>query len=241
MANIFTDQPREPRILIQGTSFIHGAAAQETFRMWADLILRLNPGTDVLVIDSASPMELPYYAPPLKYKILEDNIGHLARGGRDGWGRAFTAGVRYAIDRGYEWLANIECDILFAKPIEPIFARMVRSGVKCCAPMASPFQFSETGLSFWSVDYLRRENIMERYDWEHPPANGLLPEQRIDAICDEDMWILPARGFRNDQRWSAEQMMAAFPHGIDWVTHCELPVSRRFLEMNNLLGEVEHV
>lgn len=220
------------KTLIVGTSYIQGAASAETFRLWAELILRLNPGTDVLVVDSASPMELPYFPPPLKYLPFTDNIGHLSRGGQDGWGRAFSTAVTYAIDHDYVWLASVECDILFSRPVEEIFAKMSRANVKCCAPMAFPYQFTETGLSFWSVQYLKEIDLVGRYNWAKPPGNGLLPEQRIDTICEEDMFALPLRGFRNDVRWTAEQMQQAFPNGVDWVTHADLPLLRRFLEMN---------
>lgn len=222
------------RTLILGTSHIHGSAAAETFRIWADLTLRLNPGTDILVVDSASPMELPYFAPPLKYRLLPDNIGHLSRGGRDGWGRAFMTGAEHAIERDYDWMVNIECDLLFARPVAETIGKMARHGVLCAAPMAYPYQFTETALSFWSVPYLLMSGLVERYDWENPPLNGLLPEQRIDAICAAEMFALPLRGMRNDQRVSPDQLRAMFPHGIDWIHHADLPVLRRFLEMNGL-------
>ena len=228
------------KILIIGTSYIHGAAASEMFRLWADTTLRLNPDADILVVDSASPMELPYYPPPLKYLNLPDNVGHLARGGKDGWGRAFSAGIGYAIRNEYEWVANIECDMLCAVPVEEIFAKMIRAGVKCCAPMAMPYHFTETGCSFWSVPYLAKSKLVETYDWQNSKPTGPLPEQRIDAICAEDMFALPMRGMRNDARYNADQIQAMFPFGIDWITHCELPVARRFMEMNKL-GEVEYV
>lgn len=221
------------RVLILGTSYIHGAAAAATFRLWADLILKLNPGTDVLVVDSASPMEVPYYEPPMKYRVLEDNIGHLSRGGGDGWGRAFATGVQYAIEHDYDWLANIECDVLFAHPVAETIGKMSRHGVLCAAPMAMPYQYTETGLSFWSVPYLRMSGLIEKYDWEHPPQNGLLPEERVDQICSAEMFALPMRGFRNDTRWSVEQVQRMFPRGIDWIHHAELPVLKRFLEMND--------
>lgn len=220
------------KTLIVGTSHLHGAAAVETFSMWADLTLKLNPDTDILVVDSASPMPVPYYPPPLKYLLLPDNIGHLARGGRDGWGRAFAAGVNYAIERDYDWIANIECDILFARPVAETIAKMSRHGVLCAAPMAMPYQFTETGLSFWAVPYLKMSGLIERYDWENPPPNGLLPEQRIDALCAEEMFALPFRGFRNDMRVNAEQLRRMFPAGIDWITHSDLPVLRAFMEIN---------
>lgn len=223
----------DEKTLIVGTSYVQGAAASELFRMWADLTTRLNPGVDVLVIDSASPQILPVtrWSQSFDLTSFNTNIGHLSAGGRDGWGRAFSAGVRNAIDFGYTWLANIECDLLFARPVAEVIAKMVRNGVKAAAPMAIPYQFIETGLSFWNVDYLREIDLIGRYDWEHPPTNGLLPEQRIGEICAGEMFALPLRGFRNDTRMSAEQLPRLFPTGIDWITHVELPVARKFLEM----------
>jgi hypothetical protein len=222
------------RALILGTSYLHGAAAAETFRMWATMTLKLNPGTDILVVDSGSPMEVPYFAPPMKYKLLEDNIGHLHRGGKDGWGRAFATGITHAIEHEYDWVANIECDILFARPVSEIIDKMARHGVVCAAPMAMPYQFTETGLSFWSVPYLKEHDVIGRYDWQNPPNTTLLPEQRIDAICAGEMFALPLRGMRNDMRVNPEQLQRMFPQGIDWLTHSDLPCLRRFMEMNKL-------
>ena len=218
--------------LIAGTSYLHGAAAAETFRLWADLALKLNPGTDILVVDSASPSDVSYYPPPVHYLQLGDNIGHLARGGRDGWGRAFASLVGYAIEREYEWVASIECDVLFAHPVESVFEKMRRSGVKCCAPMASPYQFTETACSFWNVAYLKESKLVERYDWETSLPIGLLPEQRIDSLCAADMFALPMRGLRNDFRYDPNQLQRMFPYGIDWIHHSDLGGLRWFLEVN---------
>jgi hypothetical protein len=220
--------------LIVGTSYVHGAAAAEIFSMWAALIRRLNPGVDVLVLDSCSPTPLPVdkWTRDFDCISLSDNIGHLTHGGLDGWGRVFSLGVAHAIKCGYDWLANIECDLLLARPVEEIFAKMVRANVKCCAPMAMPYQFTETACSFWSVPYLREIDLIGKYDWRNQPPNGLLPEQRIDAICADEMFALPLRGMRNDTRVSADQLRRMFPTGIDWIHHAEIPVLRAFLEMN---------
>lgn len=219
------------RTLIVGTAYVQGGAAAEMFRVWVELTTRLNPGMDILVVDSASPMELPYFPPPLKYLNLEGNVGHLSRGGKDGWGRAFSAGVTYAIEKNYDWLVSTECDLFFAKPVSSVIDKMSRSGVKCCAPIAQPYSFTETGLSFWSVPYLKEIDLVGEYDWQNPPNNGLVPEQRVDLICDANMFALPLRGFRNDARCGPDQLPRMFSGGIDWITHAEIPVIRRFLEM----------
>ena len=220
------------KTLIVGTSYVQGAVGLTTFRMWADMTARLNPAIDLLVVDSASPTFLGG-DPAYNLVRLENNIGHLSRGGRDGWGRAFTAGLLNAIESGYDWVVHIECDLLFARPVAEVIDKMCRSGVRAAAPMAMPYQFIETALSFWNVAYLKEIDLIRRYDWENPPAKGLLPEQRIGDICAGELFALPLRGFRNDMRMNADQMQRSFPTGIDWITHCELPVLKRFAEMQN--------
>ena len=224
------------RTLIIGTSYVQGAASAETFRMWVGLTRRLNPDCEILVIDSASPSIPPRNYPNFPFRMINfpDNIGHLSRSGRDGWGRAFTAGLQHAIDERYDWVVHIECDLLFARPVSEVIDRMVRNSVRAAAPMAIPYQFVETALMFLSVPYIREIDLIGRYDWEHPSANGLLPEQRIGAICAEAMFALPLRGFRNDMGVSAVQLERMFPQGIDWIHHAELPVLRKFMEMQNV-------
>lgn len=229
------------RTLIVGTSYVQGAAAAEVFRMWADLTRKMNPGVDILVIDSNSPTPTPP-VPDTQFSLIRcaDNIGHLFKGGRDGWGRSFTVGLDWATDQDwdsdqvydYDHVAFIECDLLFARPVSEVINRMAAHGVKAAAPMAFPYQFTETALMFFSVPYLREIDLIGKYDWEHPPSNGLLPEQRVQAICADAMFALPLRGFRNDMRVTADRLPAMFPQGIDWITHAELPVLRKFLEMN---------
>lgn len=220
------------RTLIFGTSYVHGAAAAEVFRMWSIITRELNPASDILIVDSNSPTPFKP-CPDTGFSLMRmaDNIGHLSRGGLDGWGRAFSAGLQHAIDREYDYVAHIECDLLFARPVAEVIAKMVASGVRAAAPMAMPYQFIETALCFFSVPYLREVDLITRYDWEHPPANGLLPEQRIAAICDDALFALPLRGFRNDMGVSANQLPRVFQTGIDWITHAELPVLRKFTEM----------
>lgn len=225
--------------LIFGTSYVHGAAAAETFWMWADVLTRVNPDTDLMVIDSCSP-DFPmaksdgHVGRWQLFQGFSDNIGHLSRGGQDGWGRAFSQGLRTAIKRGYEWVVHIECDLLFARPVAEVIGKMARNGVRAAAPMAIPYQFIETALSFWNVAYLREIDLIGRYDWEHPPANSMLPEQRISDICAGEMFALPLRGFRNDMRRPASELPRLFPQGIDWIHHAELDVLRKFVEMQDV-------
>lgn len=225
------------KTLIFGTSYVHGAAAAEVFRMWATMTRRLNPDTDVLVVDSCSPTPLPVERWTSQFTAVrfQENIGHLSRGGRDGWGNAFSFGLDHAIAGKYDYVAHIECDLLFARPVAEVIAKMVANGVKAAAPMAIPYQFIETALCFFSVPYLREISLISRYGWQHPPPhNDPLPEQRIGQICAGELFALPLRGLRNDMGMNAQQLQQSFPTGIDWITHAELPVLRKFVEMNDV-------
>lgn len=220
------------KTLIFGTSYVHGTAALTGFRMWQEMTDRLNPDTDIMIVDSASPMFLGA-DPSFDLVQLDNNIGHLSRRGADGWGRAFMVGLENAIDQGYDYVAHIECDLLFARPVADVISKMAANGVMAAAPMAMPYQFIETALCFFSVPYLREVNLIDRYDWEHPPADRL-PEQRIADICADALFALPLRGFRNDMGVSAAQLPRLFPQGIDWITHADLPVLRAFVEMQGV-------
>jgi hypothetical protein len=63
--------------------------------------------------------------PRLQVYRFPDNIGHLARGGKDGWGRAFCKGLEMAIDGQYDYVVHIEGDSLFKRPVLPIIRQMM--------------------------------------------------------------------------------------------------------------------
>ena len=87
----------------------------------------------MLVVDSASP-DMPSIE-GLEVLQLGDNIGHLKLTGRDGWGRAFCAGLQRAIDGRYDWAVHIETDLLFARPVADVIGKMGSVGVDVAAPL----------------------------------------------------------------------------------------------------------
>jgi hypothetical protein len=218
------------KTLVFGTSYVQGAVAAEVFRMWRELTRVSNPGVNTIVVDSASPGMARWEGRPL-WEGFDDNIGHLSKSGRDGWGRAFTHGLRYAITNGYEWAVHIECDLLFARPVAETIAKMEKYGVKIAAPLALPHQFVETALMFVNVPWAVENRLIERYDWENPPPDRL-PEWRIQDIAGDALFTLPLRGMRNDQNVPAERLAGFFPDGVDWITHADLPALREFMRMN---------
>jgi glycosyltransferase involved in cell wall biosynthesis len=219
------------KTLIVGTSYVHGASAATVFGLWAKTVRALNPDTDVLVVDSKSPTALPDHG--FRQHTFPENIGHRSLNGKDGWGRAFVYGLQWAMDQDYEWVVCMDCDLLFARPVAETVEKMARYGVRCAAPMAFPYQFTETALSFWNVGYLKEIDLIGKYDWQ-TPKTVLNPEQHIDNICKDAMFALPFRGMRNDGRITGQHLRMAFQNGIDWITHAELPILKLFLEMNGL-------
>lgn len=160
--------------------------------------------------------------------------------GGDGWGRAFTQGLRFAIEEKFEWVVHIECDLLFALPVDVCIHRMKANGVRAAAPMAIPHPMIETGLMFMEVAYMEEIEFISKYDWEHPPpyqgAKTAWPELRVEQILGERFMPLPLRGARNDfGQITPANMETLFPHGIRWLTHANTATYRKFLQMNGML------
>jgi hypothetical protein len=216
------------RTLVFGTSYVSGQPSRYLFTQWLDLVTKLNPGADILVVDSASP-DLPETG---RANVLQlgDNIGHLNKTGRDGWGRAFCAGLNHAVHGGYDWVVHIETDLLFRNSVTPTVGKMSRSGVKIAAPVAHPYLFMETALMFLSVSYIRDSDLVARYDWESV-RQPELPEARLEGLVSDDLFLLPLKGLRNDM---TEVGVKGFPAWLDWITHAEPGVFREFIRVNGL-------
>lgn len=216
-------------ILIFSTSYVGDFARRDLVKLWAKVTTKLNPNTDILLIDSASPvdprqfLEWPEYqdgeiAPRRIYRF-DDNIGHLNISGQDGWGRAFCKGIQIAIDDGYDFIAHIDSDLIFCKPVRPIVDKMMNIGVNVAMPMSHPYMFTETAVLFVSVPYLKEINFIQKYDWQKP-KNGKLPEIRCEEIFADELFCLPLRGMRNDGNFiNWQNFDKSFPYGLDFFTH----------------------
>lgn len=213
--------------LIIGTSYVKDATDLWVFRQWLHLNRTLNRHADIVVIDSDSPVPMDAAGFPdadgERLIQLGDNIGHLSRTGRDGWGRAFCEGL--AASAGYDWVIHIETDLLLARPVQQVVDRMEISAVEVCAPWALPYPFVETALMWFDAHWVRKHDLVQRYDWEN--GRGL-PERRIEEIAGGDLWIAPLRGLRMDV---ARQEL---PMTLDWVTHATVAQYRQFLRQNGL-------
>lgn len=226
-----TNLPRVSDTLILGTMYLADQQALWLARHWARITRRLNPDAYIAIVESQS--ELSGRDFPVDTHMVIENIGHMSKNGRDGWGRALTEGIRLALFETMTWLAVIECDLLFARPVASVFDKMAffRPSIPAVMPVARPHEFIETGLMFLYVPYLKEIDFIGQYDWEH---TNEVPERKIERILEP--FSLPLRGLRNDHHLlTAANMAQTFPVGIDYLTHCrDAGVYRRFMELNGL-------
>ena len=75
----------------------------------------------------------------------------------------------------------------------------------------------ETGLMFFSVDYLKRIDFIRRYDWpsrtKHPT-----PEAVIRGLLGADLRMMRWRAMRGDKHEITAANVAMLD--LDWLTHC---------------------
>lgn len=208
-----------PRTMIFGTTYVDTEEKHKLIRQWAKLHHELNPRADFMLVDSASPVGHLVDEPKMFVWMFADNIGHLSKGGKDGWGRAFCQGLEIAIERGFDYVVHIEGDSLFRLPVEPIIAEMRAKGIKVASVPVGYGQnqrstWVETGLMFFDVAWLKKINFIERYDWPHRTAVPQ-PEVVIRKICGDDLVIMPWKAERADK----DEITADNVLEFDWVTH----------------------
>lgn len=184
-----------------------------------------NRNCTTLLVDSNSPM-LPHVPRDVEYYTFPDNIGHLSHGGRDGWGRAFCHGLSYAVAENYDWVVHVEGDSLCKLDLDAVAESLELSGA-CVGtiPLSSWIAQIETGLMFFSVDWLRTSRLVQRYDWS-TRARYPEPEKIIKALCGDDLQLMKYHGMRDDFNELTVDNVAY--RNLSWLTHAPLPVMQKF-------------
>ena len=224
------------RILIYSGTHVQTEENRDIVRLWGRLTTALNPDIDIVVFDSCSPFDPARFLPPsIEIVRFKTNPGHLSQGGGDGAGRTFCEGIHYAHTHGYDYCVHLESDMLLAKPIAPLIEKMSRDGVMAAACYLPQYQFFEFGICAFDVHRMIANDFIGRYDWQSAPK-WPIPERRIGDLLENELWIIPWHGTRNDQHQiNPHTFSLAFPYSAPtWITHVSMPVALKFLELNGI-------
>ncbi len=216
----FSDSVLRPiRVLIFGTVYCDTLEKAALARVWAAHHKRSNPNCDLLLVDSNSPLSS--WLGGCDVFSFPDNIGHLAKGGKDGWGRAFCKGLELARERGYDYVAHIEGDSLLRFPVMPIVRHMQQQNINALSVPVDGTKnkeknWVETGLMFFSTKFINSSDFVNRYDWPNR-ASRPTPEAVIYSLLGADLKLMPWKAERGDRG----QITAKNSDGYDWITHCD--------------------
>ena len=220
--------------LIFGTCYIGTVIMKCHVELWCKLMRKLNPETDILLIDSCSIYSPQEFAASNGINFIDfgNNVGHLSLQGRDGWGRAFCKGIQYAIDNNYKYVVYTDADIFLSFPVKSVIDKMERTNVKICTPFDITYLFIENGVVFADVNYMNESRFISKYDWEN--ANQPIPEHRCASLWQDELFILPILGFRNDSSHITHQNVEN-PQ-IQYLTHCkDFSLYQHFLESRGIM------
>jgi len=216
------------KILIFATTYVDTPDKQKLLFQWAKLHRTRNPDCDFLLVDSASPLALP---PGIDTFRFHDNVGHLSRGGRDGFGRAFCWGLDHATAGKWDYVFHVEGDSLLRTPVETVaFAMKALNQPVASMPVVGAWgddkqDWIETACIGFSTDWLMLSNFVERYAWEKRTLEPE-PERHVASICKTKATI--GRGARNDTGLVTLDNIGEW----DWITHCSPELCDRFLDVN---------
>lgn len=235
------------KILVYATTYVDSGDREQLTRQWLDLHTALNPECDFLIVDSASPLPvLPlewserFKAEPQRFKFFNfgDNVGHLSRRGRDGWGRAFCRGLDYAVEHGYAYVLHVEGDSLLRAPARELVKKLKASGkgvatIEVRGTTREIPGWIETGLMLFSTAFLQRSNFTSRYDWPKREVRPT-PEWVAPEIIGRDNILLldGLKGLRGDKNQITAETIVKLD--LDWVTHVhnDIWVYQAFVDAN---------
>jgi predicted SAM-dependent methyltransferase len=228
-------------LLIFATTYVDSDARQTLTEQWLELTSALNPGAPLLLVDSASPLPLVSEAwkkqhPSVQYRVFDfgDNVGHLSRGGKDGWGRAFCKGLEIAVEEGFTYVAHVEGDSLLRLPVDGLIDQMLQAQRECCTTKVSGMKkdiagWIETGLMVFKTAYVRDSGFIQNYNWKARRV-APTPEIVIANLIKSDVFLLPIKAVRGDKHQITHDNVLSL--GLDWITHCHNDVwaTDRFFE-----------
>ena len=242
------------RTLIACMTFIQEPWQRDLLCAWYALATTLNPGTDLLIVDSASPIppqsflpghwkihamadddEIPKHPGDQFMARFHNSLGHpfydaVPMGA--GSDRAQVKIFEIAIASGYDRAVYIEADVLFVRPVEPWLERMTKPAA--CPGMVNHGLFPESGLLFFDPAYFQSIDYVKRYNWRGPcfPEG----EKRMWDILGDQLEFLPLKGNRDGWGTEPEHLQERYPEGLDFLTHAKIETHREFLRLNDFEG-----
>ena len=92
---------------------------RENLPRMAQKLLSLPVGVDVLVVDDNSPDGTGKIADELAAQHPQIHVLH--RAGKEGLGRAYLAGFKWALEKNYEFIFEMDCDLSHNPDDVPVF------------------------------------------------------------------------------------------------------------------------
>jgi hypothetical protein len=204
--------------------------------MWCERA-QANVGVNIeaWVIDSGnSVLDFGQLEGDIRHFNTGENIGHLNRNGKDGWGRAFCHGLALAISGEYDYALHVECDSVLLRPMQPMLDWMEQNKVMFASgPMSSQprdqrLPWLETGLMAFDVKWADQQQVLERYGWGNISPQYPSPEQVIRQIAGKDYREWSWRTMRDDYKVLTADNVGSY--NLDWLSHAPMDVMEKFYE-----------
>jgi len=178
----------------------------------------------------------PFFPSHADIVSFADNIGHLAKNGRDGWGRAFCQGLKIALDNYFDYVVHIESDLLARIDILNIIRLMQSKNIKVFTAV-NHYNMIETGLMFFDVNYVRKTRLIEKYNYKEMGQSIFdLPENHLQKILGDDLYIArQIKGMRDDQN----QLTTDNISEMHFITHATQDIRKAFIKLPILKGNYD--
>jgi len=218
------------RVLIFGTVHVDTIEKQFLVEQWDELHSELNPDCELMLIDANNSVR-----ESLDNSIVysfPDNIGHLSRGGQDGWGRAFCFGIHYAIENGFDYAVHIEGDSLcrldvMRECLEMRQTNTLVAGVPVRGTKKCEKDWIESGLVFMDTRFLSAIEFIERYDWPNFSVKKYphTPEWWLHDIFGDKFKTMHWKTIRDD----CDKLNEATVSQYHWITHTKTSIYDAFM------------
>jgi dolichol-phosphate mannosyltransferase len=184
----------EPRLLVSLATYNESGNLPKLI----EEIHRFAPHAHVLVVDDNSPDGTGKLADDMAAK--DDRIHVMHRAGKLGLGTAILAAMRYAIERDYDWLVNMDAD--FSHP--PRFLPGILAGMATKDVMIGSRYIAGGGTENWPLKrqlMSKAVNVLVRFLMRMPvkDASGAYRCYRVSKLREAELHKIRSRGYSFQQ------------------------------------------